>query len=263
MKEPGPGEYGASPYNIPAIEHPSWKHAAKRLHGRSKLLYKTRYRAPHEFVQAIWDLKRLELWRDLGSEGWTRYLIRTWGPLWKRVRAFGRLGEVLIRVPDFFRLCAPGFVSLDKVSRAADLIDNKEDALWWGRLSRVTTSAEYSAIVEANKHARRTGHPSQTSVLLVGWCDEETYRKVVAPAVDAARESLESYTQLGDAIAWACGRAIGKGLPGPLGGNAGPVWDPYAADPVGRDRERKRREARARAGGPANPQATGPGEGDQ
>jgi len=236
--------------------HKRWKDVGSKLHARIRRAYPRRYQRPGHLAAPLHDFKRLELYKDMGYDSFDRYLKVQWGPWWKRLRAWSRLGDVVERVPDFFKLCAPGYVSLEKVSRAANLIDTKEDALWWGRLSRLASLEEYRCIVAAAETARKVGHAAPEAVLLVGYVDKETFAQVVAPAIQAARASLDSCTQLGDALAWICATCIGKSLPGPLGGIAPHSWDAEDTDAEGRERAARKRARRekghaARVGGGA------------
>lgn len=200
------------------LEHDKrWSAVGRRLTTQAKKLWPKRYTHPEKFSLLLHDVKRMELYKDMGYGEWDHYRYGEWGPRFADVNHWERVAPLLTQVPQALRLAPPGAVSIRAVALFAPFCETKEDVLWWGRLARVTTHSELTRIVEAQKQAFRCGIPGTTSYLLAFFCYGHHYTGVVSDAVRKARQELGEDTQLGVAIAWACARALGRPLPRPLG----------------------------------------------
>lgn len=202
------------------IHGKNWATLAQKMHAKARVLYRHKtFRNRKILSRVLHEMKAMELYKDLGYVSWEKYVKEAWSTGRTTVDHYAQLHKLFQVIPDALKLAPPGFMGVRRMALLAGFVTEREDLHWWTNLCRVTTWMEYKCIVKAAKEAARCGHPAEKTFLYVGWVDETTQRRLVSRAFHAARKDLGSTASVGDCIAWACAKALGKSVPRSLGTN--------------------------------------------
>lgn len=196
----------------------AWHTYAYKMHKRSQSQWVTRWAHPERVSLTLHEIRKQELFKDLGHDTWIDYLKGEWAVQRIQVGQWEHCSRLFVRYPDALKICASqGLEAIGKISQFVALCETKEDVLWWSRLARVMSQNELRRTVNAQREARRTGYPGISSVFLGGFVDGQTYENVVRPAYKEAKKALGASCPPGLLIAWLCAKARGKVFHHPLG----------------------------------------------
>jgi len=222
---------------------PAWNKLGDQLHRRAVRLWMQRHKHPAKVAMALAELRRLEVYKDIGDETWDAYLSR-WGPRRKLVHQFALASPAWEKWPDVMAALYPGALSLYRLTLFLPLVESREDFVWWARLARFTHQKEFLRIIDAYRQALRAGRSGYASSLIVLGVLSEDYQKLVKPAKKLAQEELGREVDQSRLFLWACAKALGVPFPSTMGvddcalrpvGSAGPsaVEDPalYFGEP--------------------------------
>lgn len=194
----------------------AWKTLGGKLHKRALKLYGIRHKDPAKLAMTLAEIRRLELYKDIGCETWSDYCEKMWSRRKSIVYHWALCGDVFSRFKEELKLLFP-IIGLRRLALLGNICETKEELVWWARLARLTNFLEFRRILDGYRQALRCGLSGYASTFVCAGVLSEHYEEVVAPAHRQARAALGPQASAGQLLTWICAQAIGVSLPDTLG----------------------------------------------